>query len=78
VNGVLIEHPSFKWLTHLLERLITSPPSFSTRLMAALDADATSSARALARLLDETVYVVRTEIPEVNLSDVSIALDEVR
>jgi hypothetical protein len=78
VNGVLIEHPSFKWLTHLLERLITSPPSFSTRLMAALDADAASSARALARLLDETVHVVRTEIPEVNLSDVSIALDEVR
>lgn len=68
LNGVWIEHPSFKWLTYLLPRLEVAPQRFAARFIRALEADSVWSARDLAGLLAETTDLVARALPQVDLT----------
>lgn len=68
VNRIYIEHPSFKWSRHLASRFTRAPDSFADRLFAALDAGTVERASELDALLIQTVEIVRSDLPEVDLS----------
>lgn len=74
VNGVLIEHPSFKWSARLIERLARAPTQLHDRLWTAAAAPPSAAVPLLDDLLDETLTIVERTLPEVDVDAVRHAL----
>lgn len=68
LNRIYIEHPSFKWSRHLTSRFTRAPVDFDTRLFAALTGSPATGAPDLHALLTETVQLVASDLPEVDVS----------
>lgn len=74
VNGVFIEHPSFKWSARLIERLTHAPTQLYDRLWAAAAAPPSAAVPLLDALLEETLAIVERRLPEVDVDAMHDAL----
>ena len=70
VNHVLIDHPSFKWTIHLIDRLPIAPTELRARLWAAANGPARVAAATLDRLLVETIDLVEQHLPNVDVAEI--------
>ena len=68
LNHVYLHHQGFKWMDGITNKLTIAPPHLSTRLNHVFMADPITAAHTLNDLIGETLDLVETYMPELDIS----------
>ncbi|WP_026696125.1 nucleotidyltransferase domain-containing protein [Peribacillus kribbensis] len=68
VNSMFIVHPGFKWLSYTLSKMTVKPDGMENRIRSILTPGNSGSVIELENLLLETIGIVDTALPEIDLT----------
>ena len=74
MNRLYLPHPNGKWLEQVVREMTLCPPALVVRLKQVFRLAPRSGARLLQELLDETLSMVETHMPEINTAEAREAL----
>jgi hypothetical protein len=74
LNRLYLSHPNGKWLERLVREMSLCPPALVVRLKQVFRLAPRSGARLLQELLDETLSLVETHMPEIDTAEAREAL----
>jgi hypothetical protein len=74
LNRLYLPHPNGKWLERLAREMTLCPPALVVRLKQVFRLAPRSGARLLQELLDETLSLVETHMPEIDTAEAREAL----
>jgi hypothetical protein len=67
LNRIYYPSSEHKWMERLIDEMRIAPPNLASRMKGIFRADPTSGWRQLKELIDETIRLVETRMPEVDL-----------